>query len=159
MILTWDALVGNHRDLNLISKGRKDLINMSYQPVQNNPNADDIKVVELGEDSETEVDGCSRNSEDTLFLSWKTRGLGKNCIRDLYKKACKANIPVVISLHLLIFNVILFVALISQQWRGTQCGSKAKNDSQFAPGELLWSQYNLHACFIEDNLSESTYRD
>lgn len=116
---------------------------MSYQPVQNNPDADEIKVVELGEDSETEIDGCSRNSEDTLFLGWKPRGIGKIYIQDLYKKACEANIPVVISLHLLIFNIVLSIALISQLWRGDSCNSKAKNDSKFAPGELLWSQYIL----------------
>lgn len=114
---------------------------MSYQPVQNISDADETKVVELGEDSETDIEGCSRNSEDTLFLGWKARGLGRIYIHDLYKKACEANIPLVVSLHLLILNIILSIAMISQLWRGTQCSSEAKQDSQFAPGELLWSQY------------------
>lgn len=109
---------------------------MSYQPVPNNSNADGTKIIELGEDSETDVEGRSRNSED-----WKPRGIGRINIQDFYKKACEANIPLVVSLHLLLFNVILSIFMILQLWRGLQCSSEAKPNSQFAPGELLWSQY------------------
>lgn len=119
-------------------------MDMSYQPVQGSSDTDRVKTVELGEDSETDVEGFSRTSEDTLLLGWKSMDLRRIRVRDLYRKACEANVPLVVSFHLLILNVILAVALLSQLWRGTRCESKAKHDSQFAPGELLWSQYSLH---------------
>lgn len=115
---------------------------MSYQPVQDSRNANGSKAVELEEDSETDVGGYSRGSEDTFFLGWKRKGFGKIPIRDLYKVVCEANVPLVVSLHFLVLNIILSIALVSQLWRGSQYGpTRVQSDAQFAPGELLWSQF------------------
>lgn len=111
---------------------------MSYHAVNNIPDGEEVKEIPLNEDSETDIEGCSRDSEDTLFLGFKRKHIGKIPVRDLYRKACKANVPLVVSLHLLVLNVVLSVALVSQLWRGSHlCEPKA--DSSFAPGELLWS--------------------
>lgn len=113
---------------------------MSYHPVQNIGGGEEIKEIPLNEDSETDIEGCSRDSEDTLFLGFKRKHIGRIPIRDLYKKACDSNVPLVVSLHLLVLNVILSVALIAQLWRGSHlCDPGKKADSGFAPGELLWS--------------------
>lgn len=98
-----------------------------------------MKQVQLSEDSETDIEG-SRASEDTIFLGFKRKHIGKIPIGELYRKACKANVPLVVSLHLLVFNLILSLALVSQLWRGSHlCGpTRLKGDSEFAPGELQW---------------------
>lgn len=113
---------------------------MSYQPVQNTPDGDEVKDVHLGEDSETETEGCSRDSEDTLFLGFKRKHFGKIPIQGLYRKAREANVPLLVSLHLLVLNLILSVVLVSHLRSASQCGSAKLKDPNFAPGELLWSQ-------------------
>lgn len=132
---------------------------MSYQPVEKSPDADEGKEFELGEDSVTDVEGCSRDSNDAFFLGWKRRHCGRiPHIRDLYNKARDANVPLVVSLHMLVLNLILSVVLVSQLWRGSQCGpTKAKLDSQLAPGELLWSQFPISAKFVIFPVCESLF--
>ncbi|CAN8097620.1 unnamed protein product [Discula destructiva] len=113
---------------------------MSYQPVHDKLDGDEVKEVSLGEDSETDVEGSLRGSEDTLFLGFKRKHIEKISIRDLYRKAREANVPLVLSLHLLVLNLILSVVLIAQLWKGGECeAAKSKADSGFAPGELMWT--------------------
>lgn len=113
---------------------------MSYEPIKQ-PESDltELKEIEL-EGSETDVEANPAESEGRLLLRWKRDavvdgGTGQS----LYQRALKANIPVVISLHLLAFNFILSVALGTLLWRA--CGTSGSGTKgQFAPGELMYSE-------------------
>lgn len=92
------------------------------------------------EGSETDIEANPPESEDSYFLGWKRRNLADNPAQNLLKKALKANVPFIVSLHLLVFNLTLSIALGSlvwKSWGSANSGSPPSKD--FAAGELLYS--------------------
>lgn len=113
---------------------------MSYEPIEQPDSANpELKDIDL-EGSETDIEANPPGSEDSYFLGWKRRGFTENKVQTLYKKALRANIPVIVSLHLLVFNLILSIALSSLLWKSYGTTTCKKSSTEFAPGELLYSK-------------------
>lgn len=111
---------------------------MSYKTVkQQDSNMNELKEVEL-EGSETDIEANPPDSEDSYFLGWKRRYLPDNPAQNLYRKALRADVPFIVSLHLLAFNLILSIALGSLVWKSWG-PANSKSDGKFAAGELLYS--------------------
>ncbi|KAF3769721.1 hypothetical protein M406DRAFT_348851 [Cryphonectria parasitica EP155] len=112
---------------------------MSYQPIQQETQMAEAKEIELGDGSETDIEGHPADSEASLFLAWKRRNLISDPAQGLYKKMMQANVPVIVSLHFLVFNIILSIALGSLLFKFSSSSPGVKADSKLAPGELLYS--------------------
>lgn len=115
---------------------------MSYEPVEQPDTAiPELKEIDL-EGSETDIEANPPGSEDSYFLGWKGRSFTENKVQTFYKKALRANIPAIVSLHLLIFNLILSIALGSLLWKSYGTTTCKKSCTEFAPGELMYSEYS-----------------
>lgn len=118
---------------------------MTYQPVKQDINyTADTKEVELGDSSETDVEGGNVSENASLFSRDEDRSAhgGNNKNMSLYKRALQANVPVIVSLHLLVFNAVLALALGSLLFKFNAKSEEGsgKAEAEFAPGELLYSE-------------------
>lgn len=115
---------------------------MSYEPVkQQESSAAGVKEVEL-EGSETDIEANPPDSEDSFFLGWKRRKPADSSPQGLYHKAIEANVPVIVSLHFLVLNLILSIALGSLLWKSIE-SVDGKSELKLPAGELLYSQSSL----------------
>lgn len=115
---------------------------MSYEPVkQQESRVPGVKEIEL-EGSETDIEANPPESEDSFFLGWKRRKPADSPSQGLYRKAIEANVPVIVSLHFLVLNLILSIALGSLLWKSIE-SADIKSEAKFPAGELLYSQSSL----------------
>lgn len=99
----------------------------------------EAKEVELGDGSETDIECNPAESEDSLLPNWKHQNLAGSPAKGLFRKALQADVPVIVSLHFLVLNVILSIALGALLFKFTP-PAKAEADAHLAPGELLYSE-------------------
>lgn len=90
----------------------------------------EAKEVELGDGSETDIECNPAESEENLAGS---------PAKGLFRKALQADVPVIVSLHFLVLNVILSIALGALLFKFTP-PAEAEADAHLAPGELLYSE-------------------
>lgn len=119
---------------------------MSYLPVTLGKQAalaDDVtgtKEVELGEGSETDIEASpGADSEESSLLNWKRQIHLPTPTQSLFQKVLEAKVPLIISIHFLVFNLILSIALGSLLFKNSALQPADSTDTH-PPGELLYSK-------------------
>lgn len=117
---------------------------MSYIPVeQKTPSGDVVvtKEVELDEGSETDIEtSTGAESEESSLLNWKRQNHLPVPGQSLYHKILEAKAPLIVSIHFLILNLILSIALGSLLFKNSISQPAAPPAGTHPPGELLYSQ-------------------
>lgn len=116
---------------------------MSYVRVHQEASVEDVvgtKEVELGGVNETDIEASpGTESEESSLLNWKYRNHSSIHAQSMFQKIFETNVPLIISVHFLVFNLILSIALGSLLFKNFALQSVASIDTH-PPGELLYSQ-------------------
>lgn len=141
---------------------------MSYLPVKQGLPSEEVvsatKEVDLGEGSETDIEigdspgRADEPEESSSILNWKRLGhLSIIPTQSLFQKMVEAKVPLIVSVHFLVFNLILAIALgsllINNSTVAQQQQPAAKLAGTHPPGELLYSQPHLFSGIVEGTVS------
>lgn len=118
---------------------------MSYIPVKQAIPAEDVvgtkDEIELGEGSETDIEGGQGvGSEESSLLNWKRQSRLPIPSQSLFHKIVEAKVPLIVSIHFLVFNLILSIALGSLLFKNSALQPAANTSETHPPGEFLYSQ-------------------